>query len=821
MSDIEGHFNGLYKRFLAPVKSTYPPSSFKCLFLVERAWYHYTDRMKLDHPELPSFSKLKEFGEQMFQHVKELQIYKSRLKNYFKKLSEFKRKIPVCGAIILDNTYSWVLLVRHGRYGSWTFPRGKIEEGESMVVCAVREVAEETGLDISHDIREELCLVRRPNGKPVILFLVGGFSIDKLKFRSNCLDEIGGFSWFHLDDLMNDGPYCSGEGEDVGFFDMSPFISQIREWAVLKIKDLNLKDQASLDDDPLHTADDPDHPQSVHPHPADHMSVPNESSLTDSNENAEAKIFADDVRSITAIFKLCQKKKTNSNSRFCCAPSFPHLHDLHESSDLILASSCHHSSLISSRSSHSISNTCSSVASIDDPLSHSSEELLTGSVEAERERGDDQDLVSVEGDETLEGDLDNPEEKARLKRERRRVNRSNRKRMKLLDQKENKQEKGGGSNDSSTMTVIKEMTQATIIKVNTIKEEEVLKKEKEENTELDQNISASITPLDNPGQVLQHQAQQSIQPCTPLGSGSSEAAIADLKRVKPKKAECDIIEMSSKLIKKANQVINKEAKKMVAQNGLSKPSKYGGDGTQSLDVKNTEIDGELPYSNEIARLRKEKTIAMDELISFTTRMKDLLERVSKTNCKINDLVGKSKSTKALSKNAVNGKNKDEVALGSLKDGVVPKQGEEGGEEEGKPPKKIEKEERKPPKTVEKEKKPPKSVEEEERKPPKKVEEEEENEKVMIKEELKEVGSVENVEIEEENALKKEEHVEDEMILPSIYKVPLRDTRFLNCFLDAVREAKVFKKVYLRPLRMENLAGDFVRQQETRLCGTSF
>jgi 8-oxo-(d)GTP phosphatase len=41
-----------------------------------------------------------------------------------------------------------VLLVHRPRYDDWSWPKGKLEEGESLVACAVREVAEETGTHV-------------------------------------------------------------------------------------------------------------------------------------------------------------------------------------------------------------------------------------------------------------------------------------------------------------------------------------------------------------------------------------------------------------------------------------------------------------------------------------------------------------------------------------------------------------------------------------------------------------------------------------------------------------------------------------------------
>ena len=47
-----------------------------------------------------------------------------------------------------------VLLVHRPRYDDWTFPKGKVEDGESDEECALREVYEETGLRC--ELEEEL-----------------------------------------------------------------------------------------------------------------------------------------------------------------------------------------------------------------------------------------------------------------------------------------------------------------------------------------------------------------------------------------------------------------------------------------------------------------------------------------------------------------------------------------------------------------------------------------------------------------------------------------------------------------------------------------
>jgi 8-oxo-dGTP diphosphatase len=42
-----------------------------------------------------------------------------------------------------------VLLVHRARYDDWTFPKGKLEDGESWEDAAVRELEEETGLRVT------------------------------------------------------------------------------------------------------------------------------------------------------------------------------------------------------------------------------------------------------------------------------------------------------------------------------------------------------------------------------------------------------------------------------------------------------------------------------------------------------------------------------------------------------------------------------------------------------------------------------------------------------------------------------------------------
>ena len=57
--------------------------------------------------------------------------------------------VRAAGGVIVRHTPGHepeVLLIHRPRRDDWTFPKGKLEPGESYQACALREVAEETGL---------------------------------------------------------------------------------------------------------------------------------------------------------------------------------------------------------------------------------------------------------------------------------------------------------------------------------------------------------------------------------------------------------------------------------------------------------------------------------------------------------------------------------------------------------------------------------------------------------------------------------------------------------------------------------------------------
>ena len=92
------------------------------------------------------------------------------------------RKARCSGGIIINN--GKYLLVKHKEGGHWDFPKGHVEEGETEKKTALREIYEETGLNVSlmEGFKESISYIDEINDedKTVVFFL---FKADSFKIK--------------------------------------------------------------------------------------------------------------------------------------------------------------------------------------------------------------------------------------------------------------------------------------------------------------------------------------------------------------------------------------------------------------------------------------------------------------------------------------------------------------------------------------------------------------------------------------------------------------------------------------------------------------
>ena len=81
---------------------------------------------------------------------------------------------PSCGAVVLRKVDGiWETLMIKSHQDHWSFPKGRIEEGETEQETALREILEETGLIVRIDtaFRRELPSIKLNNARCIICFL--------------------------------------------------------------------------------------------------------------------------------------------------------------------------------------------------------------------------------------------------------------------------------------------------------------------------------------------------------------------------------------------------------------------------------------------------------------------------------------------------------------------------------------------------------------------------------------------------------------------------------------------------------------------------
>lgn len=158
-TDLSFHF---CSRFIINIPKNERTGLNRVSFQIELAHWFYLDYYCVQNPALKPY-KLKEFFIYIFQvfikksyfasfnitgvylntkflqHIPFLKKYEADIDSIYNKWREYKQLVPTFGAILMDETLSNILLVQ-SYMASWGFPKGKVNQEEDPVDCAVREV---------------------------------------------------------------------------------------------------------------------------------------------------------------------------------------------------------------------------------------------------------------------------------------------------------------------------------------------------------------------------------------------------------------------------------------------------------------------------------------------------------------------------------------------------------------------------------------------------------------------------------------------------------------------------------------------------------
>ncbi|XP_043705775.1 mRNA-decapping enzyme subunit 2-like isoform X1 [Telopea speciosissima] len=220
----------LCSRFILNVPKEDLESFERILFLIEHAHWFYEDNSVEQNPSLKSLT-LKEFASLMFNSCAVLRPYIVHIDDIYKDFTSYKVRVPVTGAIILDEPYERCLLVKGWKAGSsWSFPRGKKNKDEEDHTCAIREVLEETGFDVSKLLKIDDYLEVTFGQQRVRLYIIAGVKDDTV-FAPMTKKEISEISWHRIDELQPVGNEVISRGPNgLKLYMVSPFWANLKAW---------------------------------------------------------------------------------------------------------------------------------------------------------------------------------------------------------------------------------------------------------------------------------------------------------------------------------------------------------------------------------------------------------------------------------------------------------------------------------------------------------------------------------------------------------------------------------------------------------------
>ena len=186
-------------RFLLNLPESELAQTDRLFFQIEQAHWFYEDFIADKYTNLPHFG-LKGFAEQLFKHCALLQPLQGQFHILFDDFCTYRFKIPVYGCIMLNSKMTMVVLVRNWTGNSWGFPKGKVNQSEKPIACAIRETFEETGFDATAHCDEENSLVVYDDTRVTKLFIATEIPEDTV-FSAQSRKEISKVDFHPIDNL--------------------------------------------------------------------------------------------------------------------------------------------------------------------------------------------------------------------------------------------------------------------------------------------------------------------------------------------------------------------------------------------------------------------------------------------------------------------------------------------------------------------------------------------------------------------------------------------------------------------------------------------
>ncbi|KAL0669830.1 hypothetical protein Bca4012_032534 [Brassica carinata] len=216
----------LYTRFVVNGPEEEKQSLNRLMFLVESAHWYYEDNVVENDKTLKSLS-FGEFTRLLFNNSDALRPHVGYMDMIFRDFFSYKSRIPVTDIRTLLAGQGMETIIE------LELSTRKKNTNEEDDVCAIREVLEETGCDVSKLLnKEEYIEITFEGKKRVRLYIVVGVR-DDTAFAPLTKKEISQISWFRLDGLE------SGFG-GLKLFEVAPFLASLKSWISKHLSPLSI-----------------------------------------------------------------------------------------------------------------------------------------------------------------------------------------------------------------------------------------------------------------------------------------------------------------------------------------------------------------------------------------------------------------------------------------------------------------------------------------------------------------------------------------------------------------------------------------------------
>jgi 8-oxo-dGTP pyrophosphatase MutT (NUDIX family) len=213
-ADVSEALHELHARFLNLPKGE-APTVERIFFQIQQAHWYYEDEWADYHADegLPHL-RFEEFSRRMFETSPMLQEYCGQHREFKGAFKDYMASIPKYGCILLNSSLTHVLLVCGIGAKNFSFPKGKVNQGEAGIDCAARETYEETGYNPRHLLSESMAIVHGdPDGGFLKLYVAAGVPDDgSVSFAPVAKKEVGDIAWIDVASMDGHSGYRPVDG---------------------------------------------------------------------------------------------------------------------------------------------------------------------------------------------------------------------------------------------------------------------------------------------------------------------------------------------------------------------------------------------------------------------------------------------------------------------------------------------------------------------------------------------------------------------------------------------------------------------------------